>query len=499
MPNLNEQPSRAIIKIGPSGDDFLENHESLSDLDRNFYFAMKNNGFLWHNGRWEFDEPTTKRLASEFTGQRVSFSGPAGLTTDTYFTPLNLEPIRFETAFKQPAVAAVIKKFREKNERQAARTAFILGGLIRHTVPGNSSAIKELDDVVKVVNFVANMTQLGDLRSADAIASAMVMYVASGGEVDETDKVFKGRVYRMAEAVSNDPVKPTETKDLGLSQVARWRTYLHKLQGKEQSQPIPDISDHEQAFEGFPTVGAEFHFLPEYVEDIQNLWKKLAIANMAQYQKDSYIQLSRNDRGIIEMRMNPSTYPVAIANWLHMTLLFPELRQTFFTSTINRSKKKADFDGKDEDHEKIVHHLRALGLLSYAALYNKIPRADSEEVNFGTSYLGQTVRVNDGKYEFSGQWTGENKGFGQLALYTGYGDNFSHLAFYTSMGLVQPEILVKSGRGLIKRTNTLFDALSVDSIDRLAFFNSLQANIESDLRLNNAVKAGERIINLLRP
>src|SRR6185312_7575726 len=98
-------------------------------------------------------------------------------------------------------------------------------------------------------------------------------------------------------------------RDLGLSQVARLRAYA---KGCDTNQPLPDLHELRERLNGFPTVGAEFHLPVEpAIKPESTLWKRLALLNMSQYQTGSSIQFSRNDRDVLEIRMNPSDWPTA--------------------------------------------------------------------------------------------------------------------------------------------------------------------------------------------
>lgn len=269
------------------------------------------------------------------------------------------------------------------------------------------------------------------------------------------------------------------------------------MQAKESAN-FPDTKEYEEALEGFPTVGAEFHFSKDAPSKLPNFWQRLAILNMSQYQRDSYVQLSRNDRNVIEVRMNPSIYPITVANWNHLRLLLPELNQTFFTITFNR-KNEGNFSWENTDDKALLDKLRTLGMLSYAAMFENVPASKkTEEINFGSIYLGQTVRILNGEYKSSGHW-GEGEGkHGQMGIYAGFGDNLPYLAYYPSMVLANPDILESIPRDLFS-VKTLNDALAVTSNDRKKAFIALQSRIAADERLNKAFKAGNKIIELLNP
>lgn len=467
-----------------------------SQREMDFRFAMGANGhFLDKKGKWDFDVNSVSPLAENFEGQRVSFFGPGSF--DSFFSPRKTDHNRFTSAFRQRAVVDTIRKYREIDEDQAGRLAFLFGGIIRHWADAGRGE-KEIADAVR---FLARMTQLGNKGSADAIASAMAMYAISGGSFKENNH-FAGAIYHMAEAVDEDPIVPEQTEDLGISQVARIRRFWDKSVGLKERK-LPDLEEYNKAFSGFPTVGAEFHFpLSAQSDQINhpNLWQRLAILNMSQYQPGSYVQFSRNDRDVIEVRMNPSFYPITIANWNQIRLLLPEINQAFFTMTFNRKGSNAIGEGgnfywRDENDNNLLRDLRALGMLTYAGTFENVPRSESRgEIGFGKVYLGQTVKLNEGKFDFSGLWGISEGNYGQLGIYAGFGDNFPPLAYYGSMALTDPSVMQ-----LLSSYNvtTLEDALNVSPADRQRAFASLQGRVEKNKNLSRAFDAGNRIIELL--
>lgn len=465
---------------------FLDNGEHLSPAEKDFYFAMACNGFFQTaDNKWVYLEQALQPLVEEFKGQRVAFFGPN--TSDlNFFSGGNKGCFVAVEAFKQEAVAATIAKYREIDDYQAARIIYILGGIARY------HSNTQFSNTNKAINFVARMTRMGDNGSADAIASVVARYVISNGSLAE-DPIFTGDIYFMAEAVSEDPIRATETKYLGLSQLARLRAYHHKRR-KEAYKPLPDITQYEPAFEGFPTVGAEFHFSPYKTVQFPRFWQRLAILNMSQYQRGSYIQLSRNDRGVVEIRMNPSVYPVTIANWQHITRHLPELEEAFFTITLNRSGPSNDFYWQNSNDKTILDNLRYIGMLSYATNFEDVPTAPRDEINLGSVYLGQTVRVANGEYNFTGYWGGGDGQNGQIGIFAGFGKNFPELAYYLSMGLAKPSIL-----RAIPTITTLQSALELGKYRRQDIFRAIRYGIATDERLNHASQDGFRVMNLLAP
>lgn len=480
-------------EVGP--DTQLFNVEQLSEYEKAFYFAMRCNGYLRvKNGGWRFKPLLMVPFVKEFEGQRVSFFGPG--PNDILFANIGVDIPRLQNAFRQPPVLDAIRKYRQFDEDQASRIAFLLGGLIRHATFDSSS----LAEIAKSVNFAARMAMLGEKRSADTIVSSMAMYIISGGSLEE-DKSFERSVYHMGEAVAEDPIKPQETSDLGLSQVARLRGFWDKIQ-ETRARPMPDISEDMAVFADFPTVGAEFHFPSDAPTRYPNFWQRLAILNMSQYQRGSYIQLSRNDRDVIEVRMNPSLYPITIVNWNHLRLLLPELNQAFFTITINRGDFHGDFHWRNTYDTPLLGKLQRVGMVCYAALFENVPHAErSEEINFGSVYLGQTVKLQEGKYNFTGNWRGGEGLHGQFGIYAGFGDNLPHLAYYLSMVLANPDILPNEDLPFFyNEARTLQGALELLwPHERRRIFSVLQGGIEDDRRLRAAAQAGRRMMELLNP
>lgn len=451
-------------------------------------FGMNCNGYHFENGDWKFYQGSTDLLTEEFEGQGISYFGPSQY--DSFFSERNIHPREFIRAFDQPEVGRLIGRYRRTDQDLASRLSFILGGIIRHL---NYKTAKH-EDIAKSVGFAAKMSLIGSEKSADAIASSMAMYIISGGSIYD-DNNFAKRVYRMSEAIDLDPVEPKWTKDLGLSQVARLRGYSALL-NSGTPEDLPDISQSTRSFRGFPTVGAEFHFPVDIVDSDPNLWKRLAILNMSQYQRGSFIQMSRNDRGVIEVRMNPSTYPIATANWNWLRRLIPELSRSYFWITLNRPQQDFSWEGSDDT---LIEKLRGVGLLNYVGIFEDVPAKQARgEINFGQLYLGQTVRLRHGEWEFSGAWSGTTRDHGQLSIYAGFGETFHTLAYNLSMALANPDIL-KSVKVDLASIQDLHHAFSIDKARRRLVFTTLQNQIERNERLGIALREGEIIIKMLSP
>ncbi len=418
----------------------ISRRAELSDRRENLRFAMRSNGcILTKKGKLLFDKDTISRLNAEFESDRMSLFGPHR-NDNLLLTATEVVKNRLFSALAQSPVIEVMEKFRNIDEDLAAKIAFILGGLARYK---HAKALDILSD--SRVKYVAEMAKLGQRHSGLNITIGMAMYILSGGEITENER-FKSDVSNMAEAIDQDPTEIATTADLGLSQTLRLKGFIDRLT-KQPILSLPDVQPLLKFFAGFPTVGAEFHFSPDDPTLNHTFWQRLALLNMSQYQEGSYIQMSRNDRGVIEVRMNPSVYPVTIANWRRMMFLLPELKRAFFTVTFNRNEKNGDFSWNNEDDKNLLAKLQSIGLLCYASLFEATPQSGkNEEIPFGTVYLGQTVRAFGGDFMYTGHWSGNNnsneKGdHGQLAIYAGYGDSFPYMAYYPSMALANPYVL----------------------------------------------------------
>lgn len=465
--------------------DFPEEEQALQ-------FAMRCNGFFGDtSNHWESVSATQWPIIDHFSAQRISFFGPiAAKESDNFFLCDRLPSGKYLAALSQPSVKRLIGKHMEQDLDQAVRLSFLLGGLVRHFKDRPASQME------KIVDSAAHIALLGQSTSADAIMSSMAIYFMSGGE-PKFDNAFKRNVFFMAQAVEEDPITPNSTYDLGLSQVARNRIYSNLLEDLPQTE-LPDLARYGTALNCFPTVGAEFHLPPESLLKDPKLLQKLVILNMSQYQPGSHIQMSRKDKNIIEVRMNPSVYPVTMANWEYLKNRLPLLGNAFFWTTLNRVEDN-DFSYSKNGELNLINQLRELALLSYAAVYEEVVANDRpSEINFGEIYLGQTVRLIDGKYKFSGLWSGGGTGYGQISFYTGFGDNFPHLAYYLSMALVKPSILSPIRKHL-PSINTLGQAIELGDVNRRFAFNSIDNLIQGDSYLSQAAADGRAITEQLMP
>lgn len=461
----------------------------LPQQERDFHFAMNCNGhFQLRDMEWVYKPEVVSAFTEEFRGQSISFFGPNNFSQFFY-----KRDIGFHNFFvlNEKSVTDLIGKYRQIDQDQAARIAFILGGMVHCLTIADQSD----EYISRVVKYMAQMTMFGEAKNGDAIVSAMAMYIISGGPLEDDDH-FSGNVRYMVQAISEDPVYPFETEDLGLSQVARLRLFWDKQYSRE-SHPLSDIEEDKRLLQGFPTIGAEFHLTTGNSDKHPEFWQRLAILNMSAYQRGSYVQLSRNDRDVIEVRMNPSIYPISIANWNHIRLLIPELNQAFFWVTVNR--KATNFLWTKSEDQQILRSLRALGLLSYASLFGSVSKEEAEgEVNFGSIYLGQTVKLQDGEYLFSGLWNGGEGDHGQVSIYAGFGEIFPHLAYYLSMVLAKPSVLKELPENLAQ-IRSLSDALEQNQDYMKRVFTTVQRQVLADETLSRARSVAEQISHKLNP
>lgn len=471
-----------------NGAELLPNEEHL-------LFAMRSNGyFLTKDGQWKFDETAVNHLNREFTSERVSLFGPH--QNDNFLlTGVNKDPKCFISALAQTRVIEVIEKFRRIDEDLATKVAFILGGLIRHKSTNEPEYL-----TVNQIKYAAKMAKLGQGFSGLNVVTSMAMYILSGGAIIE-NKRFENDVSNMAEAIDQDPIEPLTTVDLGLSQTLRLKGFIDRLT-RQPHLNLPDIQPLLESFDGFPTVGAEFHFSPDDKTLNRTFWQRLALLNMSQYQEGSYIQMSRNDRDVIEVRMNPSVYPVTIANWRRMMFLLPELKRAFFTITFNRNEENGDFSWSSEDDKNLVARLQSIGLLCYASLFEEAPQSGKkEEIPFGTVYLGQTVRAIDGDFKYTGHWRGNNckedGDHGQLSIYSGFGDSFPYMAYYPSMALACSDVLSGFDKNFWSGTQTLEQVLAFSPEYRKDIFAAIENNINKISKLIWARQNGLEIIDSL--
>ncbi len=492
---MNQKNKESLHSLVLRSVDASANEKDLSVSEKNLQFAMGCNGyFMSEKGQWQFNPAVATTFSKEFSAQNISFSGTQ--SGSRFFSDEQIGHKRFLGSFNQPPLLSSIAKYREIDENLAARIAFIFGGIVRDLAPQGYHLGSSSDEIGNAVKFASKMTMLGERRSCEAVASAIAMYIICGGSLKE-DNHFVGNIYRMAEAIGKDPIIPLETEDLGLSQVLRLRTFVGG-----SMEPLYDIVPYQTDFDSFPTVGAEFHFGLDAPKKYPNFWQRLAILNMSQYQAGSFVRFSRKEKGVVEVRMNPSISPVTIADWNQMRLLLPELNQAFFTITLNRDAERGDFSWASNEDKGLLNNLRAIGMLTYAGIFNNVPQTvRSGEIDFGGIYLGQTVKINNGEYVISGKWGGVREGQnGQLAIYSGFGDSLPHLAYNLSMVLANPNILNTLGlveKETLSNIRTLDQALRLSSGQRQSIFRAIQRRIEHDGKLKKAFESGDKIVSAL--
>lgn len=474
-----------------------------SGLNSEIEFIMRCNGYFPGKKRgWFYGQHVVKRFAEEFNGQRVSFFGPDA-KPEFFNGVMNFVTGNAHSRFlsdkllpniSSDILTEAISKYRTTDVDQAARIAYMVGGVIRH-LASNLDSPKSLE-INSRITYMVNMLKLAEGKSTDALVSAMAMYVMSA-EVIEDDKEFKGAVFNMSEAIRLDEVQVSQTSELGLSQVSRLRTYLDLVNGVEpRTFLLKRVTNYLDDFNGFATTGAEFHFDYEYLfKQNPNVWKKLALLNMSMYQPGNYVQTCRDDKGVLEVRMNPSYWPVTIANWKLMRFVLPELDKAPFHTTYNRGTIHGDFTWGDD--LRLISSIKALGLLCYSGNYGEVLETfKSNEIAFGSHYLGQTFRVDSGTGNFSGVWGGNDGKNGQLSIYAGIGDNLPDLAYYPSMVLSDPRI-IEGVSSSLSRINNLGDAMECRSDEASAIFNRINREITKNDRLHMARASGEEIMELL--
>ncbi len=484
MGNSKESIPSSLVK---SEEYHLPSSESIEDPST-FAFGMKSNGYFQNTyGEWRFDETLYKRITADKKGQYISFLGPGSFS----LLGLNRSPKSFVEGLSQESFTSAIRRLKDNDEKTANNVAFSIGNVIRF-----SSKVSTPINTTEAIEYVSQKVNLADLASVEAITDAMVMYALSGGKL-HNDNAFKEHLFHMSEAVSEDPIQPKTTEELGLSQVSRIHTFLRTTHN-ENIEQFPNIDNELEAFSNFPTVGAEFHFPLETANERPNFWQRLALLNMSQYQKGSYIQLSRNDRDVIEVRMNPSVFPVTIANWNHMRQILPEINKSYFTVTYNNKDPKKDFKWENQSDESLLKKLSVLGYLCYADVFESIPQQEKrEEINFGTVYLGQTVRKTDKGFEYTGHWTGNEQSNGQFAIYSGFGENFINLAYYPAMAMAKPSIITPEIYEDMRKVYNIKNALDLGKEKRTSILTAINENIQNDEELSAAHEAAYSILHKL--
>lgn len=458
-------------------------------------FAMRHNGYLPQQRSWQYNSQIIDTYAStDFYAQQISFFGP-GREGD-FFKSKPISAQVFEQAFKQQIVLDTVERYRSIDESLAGRIAYLMGGIVRHLTPTGTIATQaDIERAADAVGFAARMIKHGGRRSGEAVASAIGMYIISKGqfkagpehreEDEQRFQRFEQDIASMAQAVTKDPIQLIRgVKDLGISQVARLRSFV----SKGQNESLPDISEEMEKLQYFPTVGLEYHFFPEDTPITQSFLQRLALLNISQYQKGSFIQFSREDQGPFELRMNPSLFPVAIANWNLMRQLLPEMENAHFSITFNRPGH--NFSWESALDTTLLTTLQAFGWLIFAGDFDSVPTnlGMSGSIGFGDIYLGQTIQMADDKYDFSGVWGGGKGKAGQLSLSVGYGDNFPTLARFISMALVEPDLLDQTVD--LSQINSPDRAVALPAEITETVLTNFQDRIGKNERLRQAYNAG---------
>ncbi|MDP3987437.1 MAG: hypothetical protein Q8P81_04400 [Nanoarchaeota archaeon] len=307
-------------------------------------------------------------------------------------------------------------------------------------------------------------------------------------------------VYHMSDAILADPIKPENTPDLGLSQAHRLHHFLSQQKG--ETPETPDLSGHMAELDelGVPIVGAEFHLSED--QEIKGLERNLFVLNMAQYQPCSKIPMSKDDEGLMEVRMNPSYFPVTIANWELMKNLLPLDETSFFLpiTPVPKSNRELNdiksllnivyashyeveaerrFTPSQKTLERILiglvgagaggavsiitglvvgvdtppNHMFTSGWTAlFASMTGTAILAHTTRINgepaIGEHYFGLTQTLKNGEYtlhnilrDVNGRVPSADQHKYQLNLYPGYGKVFPEQAYYASMAYTAPEIL----------------------------------------------------------
>ena len=172
-------------------------------------------------------------------------------------------------------------------------------------------------------------------------------------------KTLEKAVYDMSESIMHDPVTTVSIEELGLSQAHRLYRFLNSS-GKRPCVSLDELK-------GLPVIGAEFHLRKEAV----GIHEKLLTLNMAQYQNGCPIPLSEEEAGLagveedilVEVRMNPSYYPITVANWELMRKIIP-IDDSYFFMSITPPPKNT----------RQIKQLQSLANIIYADRYETIEK-----------------------------------------------------------------------------------------------------------------------------
>lgn len=329
-------------------------------------------------------------------------------------------------------------------------------------------------------------------KGREALQSALEFYPNQSESQEENPEFFK-KIHLMSDAIDRDRLKVWTTEDLGISQTLRLRMFLESFEnGNSDSGNLsgewPQIGNKE-IFGGFPTIGAEFHIKkndPKY----DNFWERLLILNMSQYQKDSKVPLSKAEDDIIEVRMNPSIYPIAVSTWMLTKRVLPEIQSCYFTLTLGQ--KDNNFSLENDSQLSLIKSLQTLANLAYVSFWDHIGGEDLPWIlPFGGFYIGQTVRVKDGTFSLTGNATESE---GQLNLYSGFGDIFPKLAFYLSMAFADQRIADFVGKYVGKGLN-IQKAAEINDSEVTLIWNTINNLIYKDRVLLAASNKGQAVID----
>ncbi len=441
------------------------------------------NGVIPHkNNKFEINASGMEILRKNLWPEAVTFFGPSLESSYSFFSDQPIDSVKYKEAFSSVPVRAAVYDIKRNDIDQAARVAYLLGGLVR------TFSSYESWERNKLIDFEAKMIKLGEAKSYQSLAMATAMYLLTTQRAS-TSTWLENDVSKMSGAIASDTITPKRTLDLGLSQATRLKNYYNQA---ESAPLVPEALEEQiETVRDLPTVGAEFHIPATYQKP--GFWERIALLNMSQYQPGSYVQFSRIDRGVIEIRMNPSVVPIAIANYNLLSILVPEVRNAYFTTTLNRDS--GDFNW-DLENKGMLENLHALGLLGYASFFENVQDATNAEIPLGGVYLGQTVKFHEGKAKFTGEWSGGLGSKGQVGIYTGYGNTFPFLAYNLSMALANPGVFDTIGD--LSTIATIDDAMSVSQHSRKWIFDKISESVMKTPHLRNAHESGRKLIEILK-
>lgn len=429
-------------------------------------FMKKANGYYQNgSGLWSYDGKTNLEYPKDL--MRLS---------------LGTLPHRDEelAALTGEKILRSATRFRGIDEDLAIRFCQRIGYALRCFQPGES------ESVASAMSQLANMATPS---SMEAVLASGIQYFSQTRDFELSDE-FKGNVFGMADAIDQDWTSYTKTADIGLSQVRRARAFL----GYGNNYQSQDQVLGNSYLDAWPTIGAEFHLSPEGPFN-ETFWQRVALWNMTQYQDNSSIPFSALYQGSVEIRMNPSIYPLAIVNWTLLNDILPEVSKSTYFMTLCPSE--GNFRSKDKSTTTALRELTNLARLCYLLEYETSPeQGPGGDVDFGDTHISQTVQLINGSLQLVGNFNE----YGQLAFYTGIRDNFPTLAYYLSMGHIAPELLsdgINSPDFHDRIKVYQFRQRSKKDIGYL--FDRLDHKITHDLSLNSARQRGLEIMGEFMP